>query len=222
MTTSSHWTRCGSSRTRGSEAGGAVTTAAPGRHSDPAVLRAEIRAGRFTATTAGHCPGFAQANLVVLPREAAYDFLVLIGCSFTFEEALLAAGVPVRQIEEGVTVPMYRTHVDCLPAGRFSGPLLVSMRPIPAGAVGRGRARGGGVGPLPGCPRRAGPRRRPGGAGHLRPRRARLGRPRAGPRWRAAVGGVATRARPRGRAGPLRARLLGTARSTAHTGWTLG
>ena len=54
----------------------------------------------------------------------------LIGCSFTFERALLAAGLPVRHIEQGVNVPMYRTAVACRPAGRFSGPLVVSMRPM--------------------------------------------------------------------------------------------
>ena len=54
----------------------------------------------------------------------------LIGCSFTFERALLAADLPVRHIEQGVNVPMYRTAVACRPAGRFSGPLVVSMRPM--------------------------------------------------------------------------------------------
>jgi uncharacterized protein YcsI (UPF0317 family) len=54
----------------------------------------------------------------------------LIGCSFTFERALLAAGLPVRHIALGVNVPMYTTAVACRPAGRFSGPLVVSMRPM--------------------------------------------------------------------------------------------
>jgi uncharacterized protein YcsI (UPF0317 family) len=54
----------------------------------------------------------------------------LIGCSFTFERALLAAGLPVRHIEQGVNVPMYTTAVACHPAGRFAGPLVVSMRPM--------------------------------------------------------------------------------------------
>jgi uncharacterized protein YcsI (UPF0317 family) len=54
----------------------------------------------------------------------------LIGCSFTFERALLAAELPVRHLEQGVNVPMYRTAVACRPAGRFSGPLVVSMRPM--------------------------------------------------------------------------------------------
>jgi uncharacterized protein YcsI (UPF0317 family) len=59
----------------------------------------------------------------------------LIGCSFTFEDALLRAGIPVRHIEQGRAVPMYVTNRRCHPAGRFSGPLVVSMRPIPAGQV---------------------------------------------------------------------------------------
>ncbi|WP_409330708.1 putative hydro-lyase [Trujillonella humicola] len=59
----------------------------------------------------------------------------LIGCSFSFETALLDAGVPVRNIEQGRNVSMYRTAVPCRPAGRLSGPLVVSMRPVPAALV---------------------------------------------------------------------------------------
>jgi uncharacterized protein YcsI (UPF0317 family) len=60
----------------------------------------------------------------------------LIGCSFTFERALLAAGLPVRHIEEQVNVPMYRTSIACRSAGAFSGPMVVSMRPYePAQAL---------------------------------------------------------------------------------------
>src|SRR3954462_1004056 len=54
----------------------------------------------------------------------------LLGCSFTFERALLAAGLPVRHVEQGVNVPMYRTAIGCRPAGTFAGPLVVSMRPM--------------------------------------------------------------------------------------------
>ena len=54
----------------------------------------------------------------------------LIGCSFTFERALLAEGLPVRHVEMGVNVPMYRTARECTPAGAFAGPLVVSMRPM--------------------------------------------------------------------------------------------
>lgn len=65
------------------------------------------------------------------------DFVsFLIGCSFSFESALLEADVPVRQIEEGKNVPMYRTNLDCVPAGIFRGKLVVSMRPMtPAQAI---------------------------------------------------------------------------------------
>lgn len=58
------------------------------------------------------------------------DFVgFLLGCSFTFETALIEAGLPVRHVELGCNVPMYRTNVACQPAGRFAGPLVVSMRP---------------------------------------------------------------------------------------------
>lgn len=60
----------------------------------------------------------------------------LIGCSFTFEAALFTAGIPIRHIEQGSNVPMYRTNIDCVPSGSFHGPLVVSMRPLkPADAI---------------------------------------------------------------------------------------
>src|SRR5262245_43546883 len=159
-----------------------------------AKVRLAARSGELTGQTSGLAMGFVQANLVVLPRDLAYDFLLfcqrnpkpcplldvtepgdptpagidadgdvrtdvpryrvfrdgelvdeptditsywrsdlvafLIGCSFTFENALLAAGVPVRHIERNRNVPMYRTNRPCRPAGRFHGPLVVSMRPM--------------------------------------------------------------------------------------------
>src|SRR5512137_1194888 len=164
----------------------------------PAQVRAASRAGRLDGPTAGLAPGFVQANLMVVPREAAFDFLLfcqrnpkpcplvevleagctaprcapgadlrtdlpryrvfrdgalaeergevasvwredlvsfLIGCSFSFEEALAEAGVPLRHVEACSNVPMYRTSVPTAPAGRFHGPLVVSMRPIPASQV---------------------------------------------------------------------------------------
>jgi len=59
------------------------------------------------------------------------DFVAfLLGCSFTFERALLAAGLPVRHLEQGSNVPMYRTDRPCTAAGPFAGPLVVSMRPL--------------------------------------------------------------------------------------------
>jgi uncharacterized protein YcsI (UPF0317 family) len=168
---------------------------------DPREVRQQIREGRWRRPTAGLAPGFVQANLVILPRDLAFDFLLfaqrnpkpcpvievtdagspepklsapgadlrtdipryciyedgrltgeasdlravwredlvsfLLGCSFTFETALLAAGVPVRHIEEQVNVPMFITSLPCRPAGVFSGPLVVTMRPIPAHLVAR-------------------------------------------------------------------------------------
>jgi uncharacterized protein YcsI (UPF0317 family) len=60
----------------------------------------------------------------------------VIGCSFSFEEALLADDIPIRHIERGVRVPMYRTNIACAPAGPFAGPMVVSMRPLkPADAI---------------------------------------------------------------------------------------
>ncbi|MBI1416779.1 MAG: putative hydro-lyase [Limimaricola sp.] len=55
-----------------------------------------------------------------------------LGCSFSFEDALTRAGIPVRHQDADRNVPMYRTNLATRPAGRFSGPLVVSMRPMPA------------------------------------------------------------------------------------------
>lgn len=168
--------------------------------STPQQARLAARSGELTGPTANLAPGFVQANLAILPRELAYDFLLfcqrnpkpcplvgvsevgdpflrmlghdldirtdlpryrvwekgelvsettdirdlwrddlvafLIGCSFSFEEAMLAAELPVRHIEQGRNVPMYRTSIPTTPAGHFSGPLVVSMRPLtPADAI---------------------------------------------------------------------------------------
>lgn len=54
----------------------------------------------------------------------------VLGCSFSFEAALLKAGIPVRHIEQGTTVPMYATSIATAPAGQFFGSLVVSMRPL--------------------------------------------------------------------------------------------
>ncbi len=170
------------------------------RNATGADVRRAAREGRLTGPTPGLALGYVQANLVVVPRDLAFDFLLfcqrnpkpcplldvtepgsaepawvapggdvrrdvpryrvfhdgslveeptdlsaywrddlvafLLGCSFTFEAALLEAGVPVRHIDLGVNVPMYRTSIPCRPAGMFGGPLVVSMRPMtPAQAV---------------------------------------------------------------------------------------
>ncbi len=172
----------------------------PSRIADGATARRLARAGELTSHTSGLAPGYVQANLVVVPRELAFDFLLfcqrnpkpcplldvtepgspeprlvapgadvrtdvpryrvyrhgepvdephdllglwrddlvgfLLGCSFTFENALLQAGLPLRHVEAGCNVPMYRTNVPCRPAGVFRGPMVVSMRPLtPAQAV---------------------------------------------------------------------------------------
>ncbi len=159
-----------------------------------AEVRRRARSGELTGPTAGLALGYVQANLVVVPRDLAFDFLLfcqrnpkpcplldvteagcpepslvapgadlrtdlpryrvyrqgelvddptdlhawwrddlvafLLGCSFTFENALLQAGLPVRHLEAGCNVPMYRTNRACRPAGVFRGSMVVSMRPL--------------------------------------------------------------------------------------------
>jgi uncharacterized protein YcsI (UPF0317 family) len=59
-----------------------------------------------------------------------------IGCSFSFEEALIEDGIEMRHISCGSNVPMFRTSIQTTPAGVFKGPLVVSMRPLrPAAAI---------------------------------------------------------------------------------------
>jgi len=60
----------------------------------------------------------------------------VIGCSYSFEEPMMAEDLPIRHIEQGILVPMYRTNIACKPAGPFAGPMVVSMRPLkPADAI---------------------------------------------------------------------------------------
>ena len=54
----------------------------------------------------------------------------ILGCSFSFESALIDAGIPVRHIEQGRNVPMYQTNIQCKKSGIFEGPMVVSMRPF--------------------------------------------------------------------------------------------
>jgi uncharacterized protein YcsI (UPF0317 family) len=73
-------------------------------------------------------------DIVRLWREDLVSFV--LGCSLSFEQALLAAGLRVKHIESGTAVPMYRTSIATQPAGPFRGPLVVSMRPYrPAQAI---------------------------------------------------------------------------------------
>jgi uncharacterized protein YcsI (UPF0317 family) len=73
--------------------------------------------------------------------EEAYDISHLwrddlvtfvLGCSFSFERALIEAGLPLRHVTEGRNVAMYRTNIETRSAGVFGGPLVVSMRPLRA------------------------------------------------------------------------------------------
>src|ERR1700730_14418900 len=60
----------------------------------------------------------------------------VIGCSFSFEEALMADDLPLRHIDRNVRVPMYRTNIACAASGPFAGPMVVWMRPFqPADAI---------------------------------------------------------------------------------------
>jgi uncharacterized protein YcsI (UPF0317 family) len=73
-------------------------------------------------------------NLKGVWRDDLVTFV--LGCSFSFEEALMQAGLPLRYVEQGTNVPMFRTSVDTTPAGRFHGKLVVTMRPFkPADAI---------------------------------------------------------------------------------------
>jgi len=71
-----------------------------------------------------------QADITDLWRDDLVAFV--LGCSFSFEEPLAAEGLPLRHIELGRNVPMYRTNIDTVPAGPFGGKMVVSMRPFRA------------------------------------------------------------------------------------------
>jgi uncharacterized protein YcsI (UPF0317 family) len=83
---------------------------------------------------------YEEGQLIDEPTDiSAYwrDDLVsfLLGCSFTFEKALLDAGLRLAHQEQGRNVPMYTTGRQCVPSGPFSGPMVVSMRPYTAEEV---------------------------------------------------------------------------------------
>jgi uncharacterized protein YcsI (UPF0317 family) len=60
----------------------------------------------------------------------------VLGCSFSFERPLLQEALRLQHVERDTVVPMYRTNIDCVPAGRFKGKLVVSMRAFaPADAI---------------------------------------------------------------------------------------
>ena len=85
--------------------------------------------------------GVFDADVSDITQLWADDFVtVALGCSFTFENALLRAGIPVRHIETGRNVPMFRSNIDLRPAGPFAGKMVVTMRPIPEAQVDQARA----------------------------------------------------------------------------------
>jgi uncharacterized protein YcsI (UPF0317 family) len=107
---------------------------------DPGATATRLAPGADLRTDVPRYRVWRDGELVAEPTDVSdlwRDDLVtfLIGCSFSFETALMAAGVPIRHIDQGRNVSMYRTDLDCEPAGRLSGPLVVSMRPIPARQV---------------------------------------------------------------------------------------
>ncbi|WP_374200615.1 putative hydro-lyase [Streptomyces sp. ATCC 21386] len=103
------------------DAGAWTTPLAPG-----ADLRTDLP--RYRVWEDGELVG-EPTDVVDVWREDLVSFL--IGCSFTFESALTAAGVPMRHVEQGRNVSMYVTDRMCRPAGRLHGPMVVSMRPVP-------------------------------------------------------------------------------------------
>lgn len=72
-------------------------------------------------------------DVTALWRDDLVTFV--IGCSFSFEQALLEAGLALRHVDQKKNVAMYRTSIATEPAGPFSGPMVVSMRPMTAAAA---------------------------------------------------------------------------------------
>jgi uncharacterized protein YcsI (UPF0317 family) len=72
-------------------------------------------------------------DITALWRDDLVTFV--IGCSFSFEQALMEAGLPLRHVAQGRNVAMFRTSIATEPAGPFSGPMVVSMRPLKAADV---------------------------------------------------------------------------------------
>jgi len=105
-------------------------SAEPRRIAPGADLRTDL--GRYRV----YRDGRLTAELDSLVAVWQPDFVAfLLGCSFTFEAALARAGVPLRHIELGCNMAVYRTNRPTAPAGPFAGPLVVSMRPVPAALV---------------------------------------------------------------------------------------
>jgi uncharacterized protein YcsI (UPF0317 family) len=112
---------------------------------EPGAWRSVLAPGADLRTDLPAYRVWEDGRIVAGPREVKDvwrpDLVTfLIGCSFSFETLLLDARVPLRHVEQGVNVPMYVTNRECVPAGRLHGPLVVSMRPVPADAVARAAA----------------------------------------------------------------------------------
>lgn len=78
---------------------------------------------------------YSNGELIDSPRDIIdywRDDLVAfaLGCSFSFEEALIADGLDVRNVSENKNVPMYRTSIPCRTTGRFGGSIVATMRPF--------------------------------------------------------------------------------------------
>lgn len=110
-----------------------------GRPGDPALpaLGSDID---IRTDVPGYClieDGVRVTELADLGAHWRSDLVTFVlGCSFSFEAALIEAGIPLRHIEQGRNVAMYRTTIANAPAGPFGGALVVSMRPMtPARAI---------------------------------------------------------------------------------------
>lgn len=100
-----------------------------GAASTPEQARAAFRDG-LVRPTCGIAQGYAQANLMILPKEQAFDFLLFAQrnpkpCPLL---EVMEPGVPVRHITAGRNVPMYDTSIECRSAGAFHSTMVVSMR----------------------------------------------------------------------------------------------
>jgi uncharacterized protein YcsI (UPF0317 family) len=106
----------------------------PGSWSTPLAPGADLRTDvpRYRVWQDGQLVD-EPADVVGVWRKDLVTFL--IGCSFSFETALAEAGIPLRHVDQGRNIAMYRTRLDCRPAGRIKGPVVVSMRQIPAALV---------------------------------------------------------------------------------------
>ncbi len=103
----------------------------PRRTAPRADLRMDVP--RYRVFRDGIAEAREPTDVAGLWRDDLVGFL--LGCSFSFEDALQQAGLRVRHIDEGRNVPMYRTSRACRPAGRFAGNLVVSMRPFRPEAI---------------------------------------------------------------------------------------